>query len=159
MPREIGKLTGEQLAVEREARAAREEIFRRICDAAEATGSTFEQAASRLGAPHHVVQYFQADYENTHAARLDDKSDNPISRRQRLSSFAIRFMEIVTSHWRAVLAFGALLVILGFGVLLVSLFRYEVKTTSSPGVVVRLDRLTGKMEWCAPYRGCITLNP
>ena len=64
MPREIGKLTPEQLAKEREARAAREEIFRRICVEVEATGSTFEQAASQLGAPHHVIRYFQADYEN-----------------------------------------------------------------------------------------------
>ena len=197
MPREIGKLTPEQLAKEREARAAREEIFRRICVEVEATGSTFEQAASQLGAPHHVIRYFQADYEN---ARVKESlasrrlraawdflkpavsvvvllvatdiisSDYPrsperelawlalvvilVAWRKRLSSFTMRFVDIMKSDWRAAVAFSAALLILGSGALAVLLFRYEVKTTSTAGVVVRTDRLTGKVEWCILNRGC-----
>ena len=197
MPREIGKLTPEQLAKEREARAAREEIFRRICVEVEATGSTFEQAASQLGAPHHVIRYFQADYENARvkeslaSRRLravwdflkpavsvvvllvatdiisSDYSGSPerelawlalvvilVAWRKRLGSFAMRFADIMKNDWRAAVAFSAALLILGSGTLAVLLFRYEVKTTSTAGVVVRTDRLTGKVEWCMPNRGC-----
>src|SRR3989304_6511522 len=88
MPRESGNLPPEQLAKEREARAAREEIFRRICVEVEATGSTFEQAASQLGAPHHVIRYFQADYEN---ARVKESlASRRLAKKARLFRDAVR---------------------------------------------------------------------
>ena len=195
VPRELGKLTPEQLAKEREARACREEIFRRICDEAEATGSTFGEAASRLGVPARVIQYFQTDYENARVkeslasrrlravwdflkpavsaivllvatAIISSDYQYPhyelawlalvvilVAWRKRLGSFAMRLAEVMKSDWRAAVAFSAALLILGLGALAVPLFRYEVKT-STPGLVVRLDRLTGKVEWCTYPRGC-----
>ncbi|MBI4487623.1 MAG: hypothetical protein HY694_00935 [Deltaproteobacteria bacterium] len=157
MPREIGKLTPEQLAKEREARAAREEIFRRICVEVEATGSTFEQAACQLGVPPPILEYFQTDREKVKAAwtkSLDPKLKDHVPWRERLSSFGSRFIQSVKSHWTTVMAFAAVLVMLGFGTLLASLFRYEIRTTEHVGIVIRLDRFTGKVEWCRPIRGC-----
>ena len=56
------RFTAAELAKERQARADREELFRRICDEAEASSCTFEQAASRLGIPPRVVLYFQTEH-------------------------------------------------------------------------------------------------
>src|SRR3989338_5272552 len=56
----------------------------------------------------------------------------------------MRFADIMKNDWRAAVAFSAALLILGSGTFAVLLFRYEVKTTSTAGVVVRTDRLTGK---------------
>jgi hypothetical protein len=154
VPREIGKLTTEQLAKWRNARAAREELFRRISDEAQSTASTFEQTASRLGTPHRVVEYFQAERDLAIKTLSDGPESNATSQRE---NFARRFTSWVLSflrtNQRAVLPCLVLLTILGFGALQVIFFRFDVKTTTSL-VVVRMDRLTGEIEWCYPRRGC-----
>lgn len=44
------------------------------------------------------------------------------------------------------------LAVVGLLVSLAIFFRYDIQATGS--FVVRLDRLTGKVEWCLPNRQC-----
>lgn len=107
------------------------------------------------------VAELQLDYENARAAaarRRERGSTNSVSQQTRFHSLAIWLKSIVKSKWMAAIVCGVLLIVL-IGALVVFFFRYDVKPRENSLVVIRLDRLTGEILWCAPQAGCFSHAP
>ena len=153
----LGKLSAEEPSKEREARAARERLFSRICAEAEATLTTFEQAAHRLGVSRAVQEYFQSEPQISKAATETlevDKSEQGSKVTKRSVRQFLAHPQHWLSNWRFGLQSISLLIIFLALLGLAVFFRYDIRTTGSGLFVARLDRLTGNIEWCYPNRGC-----
>lgn len=74
----VGKLTPEQAAAEASARAARQEIYRRLANEAAKTGETIEGVAERLRVPVGLIAKLRADQEGMAAPTAPPPSAPPM---------------------------------------------------------------------------------
>lgn len=79
----------------------------------------------------------------------------PVAWKAELWSASKLLASFVRGHWLAIKRFGAVALVTALGLLALSFFRYEVMVTSGSAIVVRLDRLTGRIDWCVPRKGCV----
>ena len=71
-----------------------------------------------------------------------------LCKRMLVSVTALAFIQRIDAKKLLLCTVGIILLIFA-----AQYFRYEIRALSN-GVVVKSDRITGKIEWCYPGRGC-----